>query len=52
MHGRYSGMEIFVIVDPAAPAPAENETGLPLPGEILFWSSMDTSVTGGGQLVS
>jgi hypothetical protein len=52
VHGRYSGMEVFVLVDPPKPAPAENETGLPLPGEILYWSNTDTSVTGRGDLVA
>ncbi len=51
-HGRYSGAEVFMIIDPPAPAPAENQTMLPLPGEILYWSEYDTSVTGGGGLVA
>jgi uncharacterized protein DUF3830 len=52
VHGRYSGMEVFIVVEPPKQAPAENETGLPLPGEILYWSALDTSVTGGGRLVA
>jgi hypothetical protein len=52
VHGRYSGMELFVVVDNPEAAPAENQTNLPLPGEILYWSSEDTSVTGDGQMVA
>ena len=33
-------------------APDENRTQLPLPGEILYWSAHDTSVTGEGKLVA
>jgi hypothetical protein len=51
-HGRYSGMEVFVVVDNPQTAPDENRTQLPLPGEILYWSSIDTSVTGNGKLVA
>ena len=36
IHGRYSGMEAFVLLDEFRPAPAEQRTRLPLPGEILY----------------
>lgn len=52
IHGRYSGMELFVLLDHPHPAPAENQTQLPLPGEILYWYADDTSVTGGGKPVA
>lgn len=51
-HGRYSGMEVFMVIDGPQPAPDENRTQLPLPGEILYWSAHDTSVTGEGKLVA
>jgi len=51
-HGRYSGMEVFVVIDNPQQAPDENRTQLPLPGEILYWSALDTSVTGNGALVA
>ncbi len=52
VHGRYSGMELFVLLENPQPAPDENRTQLPLPGEILYWFSRDTSVTGDGQPVA
>ena len=52
IHGRYSGMELFVLLNHPQPAPAENQTQLPLPGEILYWYAHDTSVTGGGKPVA
>ncbi len=52
VHGRYSGMELFVLLDRPQPAPEENRTQLPLPGEILYWFSQDTSVTGDGKPVA
>jgi uncharacterized protein DUF3830 len=51
-HGRYSGMEIFVVLDRPQPAPEENRTMLPLPGEILYWYSHGKSVTGDGKPVA
>ncbi|MDR7419837.1 MAG: DUF3830 family protein [Armatimonadota bacterium] len=52
LHGRYSGMEVFMVLEPPEPAPDEARTQLPLPGEILYWSAHDTSVTGRGNLVA
>jgi hypothetical protein len=51
-HGQFSGAEIFMLLDTPTPAPPENRTQLPLPGEILYWSETDTSVTGGGKPVA
>lgn len=51
-HGRYSGMEVFVLIGNPQPAPPENQTNLPLPGEILYWFSHNTSVTGDGKPVA
>lgn len=52
LHGQYSGAEVFVVVDDPKPAPLENRTMLPLPGEILYWSDTGNSVTGGGKMVA
>lgn len=52
VHGRYSGMEVFVVLDRPQPAPDENRTMLPLPGEILYWYTQGTSVTGDGKPVA
>lgn len=52
LHGRYSGMEIFVVLDRPQPAPNENRTMLPLPGEILYWYAQGMSVTGDGKPVA
>ncbi len=52
LHGQFSGQEIFMLLEQSKPAPKENRTLLPLPGEILYWSEDDTSVTGGGKSVS
>ncbi len=51
-HGRYSGMEVFVVIGNPQSAPPENQTNLPLPGEILYWFSNNTSVTGDGKPVA
>lgn len=49
IHGRYSGMEAFVLLDKYQPAPEEQRTRLPLPGEILYWSDSGSLVTSNGQ---
>jgi hypothetical protein len=51
IHGRYSGMEAFVLLDEYQPAPDEERTQLPLPGEILYWSDPGTAVMCGGEPV-
>ena len=52
IHGRYSGMEAFVLLDQSQPAPDEQRTQLPLPGEILYWSSPGKTVTDRGQPIT
>jgi len=52
IHGRYSGMEAFVLLDEFVTAPAEQRTQLPLPGEILYWSDPGTPVTSSGEPVA
>lgn len=51
LHGQYSGAEVFMLIDDPQPAPAENETQLPLPGEIFYFSEPGGNVTSGGGLV-
>jgi hypothetical protein len=51
-HGRYSGMEAFVLLDEYQPAPDEERTQLPLPGEILYWSDTGSAVTSNGEPVA
>ncbi len=46
VHGRYSGMEVFVVLESPQPVPDENRTMLPLPGELLYWYTQGASVTG------
>ena len=52
IHGRYSGMEAFVLHDQYQPAPGEQRTQLPLPGEILYWSDPGATVMDNGQPVA
>ncbi len=52
IHGRYSGMEAFVLLDEGQPAPDEKRTRLPLPGEILYWSDVGSAVTSNSQPVA
>ncbi len=51
-HGRYSGMESFMILEVAKPAPPEKRTMLPLPGEILYWNDGGSAVTSTGNAVA
>jgi len=46
MHGRYSGMEVFMLRDEYQPAADEKHTQLPLPGQIPYWSDAGMSVIG------
>ena len=52
LHGMYSGSEVFVLLDTAVPAPAENLVQLALPGEILFFYDPGTGATGARKPVS
>ena len=47
IHGQFSGAEVFVLLDNPKPAPNENMTQLPLPGEILYFFDPGGSVTSG-----
>jgi len=46
IHGMYSGAEVFALLDNPEPAPAENLTQLPLPGELLYFYDPGVNVTG------
>ncbi len=52
IHGRYSGMEAFVVLNEAPAAPNEKRTQLPLPGEILYWWDPGQAVTSSGKPVA
>ncbi len=52
IHGMYSGAEVFVLLDRPTPAPAENRTQLPLPGEILYFHDGSANATSGGKAAS
>jgi len=46
IHGMYSGAEVFVMLEPPEPAPAENLCQLPLPGELLYFFDPSTGAAG------
>lgn len=46
IHGMYSGAEVFALLDDPKPAPPENLTQIPLPGEILYFYDPGSNVTG------
>ena len=52
MHGQFSGAEVFVLLDNPAPAPAENLTHLPLPGELFFFYESGANVTSRGGAIA
>ena len=47
VHGQYSGAEVFILVDQPRPAPPENLTQIPLPGEIFYFYDGGGNVTSG-----
>lgn len=49
IHGMYSGAEVFILLDNPQPAPAENLTHLPLPGEIFYFFDAGGNVTSGNR---
>ncbi|MGH9661550.1 MAG: DUF3830 family protein [Bryobacteraceae bacterium] len=52
IHGMYSGAEVFLLLERAGPAPRENRTQLPLPGELLYFHDASGNVTSGRQAAS
>src|ERR1035441_496025 len=52
IHGMYSGAEVFMMLDKPKPAPGENLTQLPLPGELLCFYDENISAAGGRKPVA
>ena len=52
IHGMYSGAEVFMMLDNPQPAPRENPTQLPLPGELLYFYDENISPAGGRKPVA
>jgi len=52
IHGMYSGAEVFVLLETSSPAPVENRTQLPLPGELLYFHDASGNVTSGRKAAS
>ena len=46
IHGMYSGLEIFAMIDKPEPVAEENMVQLPLPGEILYFYDPSTGAVG------
>jgi len=46
IHGMYSGLEVFAMVDNPEPVPSENMVQLPLPGELLYFYDPSTGAVG------
>ena len=46
IHGMYSGLEVFAMLDNPQPAPSENMVQLPLPGELLYFYDLSTGAVG------
>lgn len=51
-HGRYSGLESFVVLDDVPELPDERLCTMPLPGELLFWRDEGNAVTSSGTPVA
>jgi len=46
IHGMYSGLEVFAMIDKPQPVPAENLVQLPLPGELLYFYDPSVGAVG------
>jgi hypothetical protein len=46
IHGMYSGLEVFAMIDKPEPVPAENLVQLPLPGELLYFYDPSVGAVG------
>jgi hypothetical protein len=46
IHGMYSGLEVFAMIDRPEPAAEENMVQLPLPGELLYFYDPSTGAVG------
>ena len=51
IHGMYSGLEVFTMIDKPEPVPAENLVQLPLPGELLYFYDPSVGAVGAGKPV-
>lgn len=45
IHGMYSGAEVFQLIDNPQPIAPQNQTALPLPGELLYFCDPGGNVT-------
>src|SRR6186713_718037 len=45
IHGQFSGAEVFLLLENPQPAPAENLTQIPLPGELLYFYDASKNVS-------
>jgi hypothetical protein len=52
IHGMYSGAEVFAMLENPQPAPHENLTQLPLPGELLYFYDQNIGAAGGRKPVA
>ena len=46
IHGMYSGLEVFAMIEKPEPVPAENLVQLPLPGELLYFYDPSVGAVG------
>ena len=46
IHGMYSGLEVFAMLENPHPLPEENRVQLPLPGELLYFYDPSTCAVG------
>ena len=46
IHGMYSGLEVFAMLENPQPLPGENRVQLPLPGELLYFYDPSTGAVG------
>ena len=45
IHGMYSGAEVFQLLDNPSPVEPQNQTSLPLPGELLYLAFQGRAVS-------
>src|SRR5262245_1283001 len=51
IHGMYSGLEVFAMIDKPEPVPAENLVQLPLPGSLRYSNNPGSGPAGPGKPV-
>ena len=52
IHGMYSGLEVFMMLENPKPCPQENLVQLPLPGELLYYFDENMGAAGGRKPVA